>query len=255
MNNPKFQQFAHSYDKATPIQSDVALFLANLIAGCGYFANKNQQWLDIGCGTGKLSFAILNKFSSNLPFCQLYGLDNSQNMLNIWQENCQKFNKNSQLTFYPNLANMEILPFSDHYFDVVMSSFAVHWTSPNTLLEFCRVIKQGGQLHLAIPVKGSFSMVVERFPLLPIFDFLPSEIWLAMIEQIIQQYSGKILYHFQRNFCYEYDNLALLLKDLKNMGGTLQTEKMLPTSQLRHYLQDKNAITLNYDVLLIGITL
>lgn len=252
MQSPKFQQFAHSYDKATPIQSDVALFFARLLST--YIEkNNNQTWLDMGCGTGKLSLAILEKFVPNQIFNHLYGLDNSQNMLNIWQNHCQNFPKNPTITFHPIWADMTQLPFDNHFFDVVISSFAVHWVNPTYINEFCRVIKQGGQLHLAIPVIGSLRQVKERFPLLPIYDFLPTDDWLIVIQNFTQQISGKILYQIEQNFSYSYVNLAALLKDLKQMGGTFQAKNRLTTQQLRHYLQDNQTIDLNYQVLLIGI--
>lgn len=253
MQSPKFQQFAHCYDNATPIQSDVALFLANLIADHHDLNKKNQQILDIGCGTGKLSLAILQTLIHYNNIQQLYGVDNSDNMLKIWLNHCQNLYKNSNITFQPILTDMANLPFENNYFDMVVSSFSVHWTSPNTLIEFCRVTKKGGQLHLSIPVFGSFQQVIERFPLLPIYDFLPADDWLAVIQNLTKQKSGKILYQIEQDFTHCYDNLALLLKELKKMGGTVQFDQYLSTQQWREYLADRTPIVLNYQMLLIGI--
>lgn len=281
---PKFQQHSHTYDQATPIQKAVALFLAEQIFD-DLPNNHGQNWADIGCGTGKLSQAVLSKFleKQNLPFSQLFGVDNSQNMLNRWQKNCSISNsefcrgvshtpnlkffqrayaispyiKNNLIypKFIPILADMNQLPFADNAIDVLISSFALHWSTPTVIQELGRVVKNGGFVYLAIPVKGSFSQVQKRFSQLPIYPFLPSDDWKKAINALIKQRHGRGYFFEERQFSYNYPNLTTLLHELKHMGGSVSTQSPIATATLRQYLQDKTPIALDYQVLLVGIAL
>lgn len=255
----KFDQQAKTYDKATPIQSDVAFFLAKQIWAVDYQA-EGQIWLDVGCGTGKLSQAVLTEFLNNLqrlpttalPFSQLIGVDNSPAMLTIWQKNCQKTSQ--AVTLQPLLADMIALPLANNSVDGVISSFALHWATPQVIAELGRVVKKGGYLWLAIPVKGSFSHVTSRFPELPIYPFLPSDDWKNAIDELVKKRQGEILFLQQRSFSHPYPNLSILLKDLKHMGGAVSGQSPINLSVLRQYLSDTAPIDLDYQLLLVGLT-
>ena len=61
---PVFEQFATSYDAATPIQSQVAEHLAQLIVR--YHTGVTDICVvDVGCGAGKLTEAVMSKFLQN----------------------------------------------------------------------------------------------------------------------------------------------------------------------------------------------
>lgn len=256
----KFDQHASGYDKATPIQTDVAWDLARQILSTQPLLPApwltKPCWADIGCGTGKLSQAVMTTFlqaDKALPFVTLYGVDNSQAMLTIWQNNCQHGSDNG--VFHPVLANMQQLPFADQSLDGVISSFALHWANPSIMAELGRVVKRGGSVYLAIPVEGSFSQVRQRFAALPIFPFLPSGDWQQAIEQLIAQRQGQWLFLQERAFSHLYPNLKTLLTELKNMGGAVSGQSAIKPSLLRQYLSDIAPIYLDYQVLLVGMTL
>lgn len=83
MIQPKFDQYAAKYDNTTPIQSEVARYLWQKIMACqiqDFSQNFPMTWLDVGCGTGKLSQELLNEFAEN-PNFQLIALDKSPAML------------------------------------------------------------------------------------------------------------------------------------------------------------------------------
>lgn len=257
----KFDQHANQYDQATPIQTDVALFLAQKMVVSERFAQagskNNPCWADIGCGTGKLSQAVITKFlasDKSLPFTTLYGVDNSPAMLTLWQDNCQNFSKNL-LNFQAIAANMQQLPFADKSLAGLMSSFALHWTDPSVIAELGRVVQQQGSLYLAIPVKGSFSQVRQRFPALPIFPFLCSSDWQHAIMDLVEKRQGDLHFLQVRGFNYLYPNLKVLLQELKSMGGAVSGQASMKPSQLRQYLNDKTPIQLDYQMLLVGLTL
>lgn len=260
----KFNHASHTYDKATPIQSDVALFLAKHIHHIcqkdayqkdNFPKTANQLWLDVGCGTGKLSQAVLNQNQTYL-ISRLIGIDNSQAMLNLWQKNCQNgYKEVKNINFQPILANMTKLPFADNSVDVVMSSFAVHWVAPAVISEFGRVLKKNGHLFLAIPVKGSLSEVSERFSKLSIYPFLPSDDWKQVIKQLISERNGELCFFDERQFSYSYPNLKTLLAELRNMGGAVSGRTPIDTATLRQYLNDANPLNLDYQILTVGVQL
>lgn len=267
---PVFEQFATSYDAATPIQSQVAEHLAQLIVR--YHTGVTDMCVvDVGCGTGKLTHAVMSKFLQNaaLASAQLYGVDTAASMLAIWQQRVEHLlsmplssNPVSSLPTSPIMlhsqalcANMADMALANQSADLVMSSFALHWTSPSVIAELGRIVKIKGHLHLAIPVAGSFHQVRQRFPKLPIFDFLPSHAWLAAIETLRQQRQGTLMYQAEQSFAFSYDNLKSLLKNLKQMGGAVSGKDSIDTATLRRYLQDQSPIGLDYQLLMIGLQL
>lgn len=267
---PVFEQFATSYDAATPIQSQVAEHLAQLIMRY-YTGVTDMCVVDVGCGTGKLTEAVMSKFLQNaaLASAQLYGVDTAASMLTIWQQRVAHLlsmplssTPVSSLPTSPMMlhsqalcANMTNMALANQSADLVMSSFALHWTSPSVIAELGRIVKTKGQLHLAIPVAGSFHEVRQRFPKLPVFDFLPSHAWLAAIETLRQQRQGTLMYHTQQSFAASYDNLKSLLKNLKQMGGAVSGKDRIDTAVFRRYLQDPSPIGLDYELLMIGLQL
>ncbi|MFP6812302.1 MAG: methyltransferase domain-containing protein [Moraxella sp.] len=267
---PVFEQFATSYDAATPIQSQVAEHLAQLIVR--YHTGVTDMCVvDVGCGTGKLTQAVMSTFLQNaaLASAQLYGVDTAASMLAIWQQRVAHLlsmplssTPVSSLPASPMMlhsqalcANMADMALANQSADLVMSSFALHWASPSVIAELGRIVKTKGQLHLAIPVAGSFHQVSQRFPKLPVFDFLPSHAWLAAIETLRQQRQGTLMYQAEQSFAASYDNLKSLLKNLKQMGGAVSGKDNIDTATFRRYLQDQSPIGLDYELLMIGIQL
>lgn len=267
---PVFEQFATSYDAATPIQSQVAEHLAQIIVR--YHTGVTDMCVvDVGCGTGKLTQAVMSKFLQNaaLASAQLYGIDTAASMLAIWQQRVAHLlpmplssTPVSSLPTSPMMlhsqalcANMADMALANQSADLVMSSFALHWTSPSVIAELGRIVKTKGQLHLAIPVAGSFHQVSQRFPKLPVFDFLSSQAWLAAIHTLRQQRQGTLMYHTEQSFAFSYDNLKSLLKNLKQMGGAVSGKDRIDTATFRRYLQDQSPIGLDYQLLMIGLQL
>ena len=267
---PVFEQFATSYDAATPIQSQAAEHLAQLIVR--YHTGVTDMCVvDVGCGTGKLTEAVMSKFlqKAALASAQLYGVDTAASMLAIWQQRVAHLlstplsstpvsslpTSTMTLDSQALCANMADMALANQSADLVMSSFALHWTSPSVIAELGRIVKTKGQLHLAIPVAGSFHEVSQRFPKLPVFDFLPSHAWLAAIHNLQQQRQGTLMYQAEQSFAFSYDNLKSLLKNLKQMGGAVSGKDSIDTATLRRYLQDQSPIGLDYQLLMIGLQL
>jgi len=113
----------------------------------------NETALDVGCGRGLL----LNGVASKLNTGKAYGID-------IWNANDQSGNnydaamRNAEIEQTASKveivnSDMRKMPFQDGYFDIVVSSLAIHNLKNNeerkkALLEIARVSKKGCRLAI-----------------------------------------------------------------------------------------------------------
>ena len=115
----------------------------------------NEALLDIGCGDGKITAEI----SRCLPQGRAVGIDSSEKMINLAQQNFQTNN-------YPNLCfqvmDARKLTFQNE-FDRVFSNAALHWIVEQkaVLLGVRRSLKPGGKLLFQMAGKGNASEVLE----------------------------------------------------------------------------------------------
>jgi ubiquinone/menaquinone biosynthesis C-methylase UbiE len=104
-----------------------------------------QRVLDLACGTGTLAILIKKKH----PQIELKGIDGDAKILEIAKRKAQK--SNVKIEFEQGMSFA--LPYADESFDRVFSSlFFHHLTRENklkTLREVFRVLKTGGELHVA----------------------------------------------------------------------------------------------------------
>lgn len=119
--------------------------------------DSGDRFLDIGCGAGTLCHAVKDRFKD------IYGVDISENALDIAKKYCTNTSK-------VNL-NVERLPFEDGYFDAVACLDVIeHLFDPVCLLEeIGRVLKNDGVLVISAPNirywRHLSSLVIKgRFP-------------------------------------------------------------------------------------------
>jgi malonyl-CoA O-methyltransferase len=136
-----FDAAAATYDSSSALQQQVA---ERLIARVGPM--QPQTVLDIGCGTGRLTRLIAERW----PNARIFALDASRAML-------------EQLSAkLPNVraihGDAASIPSSQRY-DLILSSMALHWLAQprSALLHWSRLLNEGGRLHVALPVEGSLT--------------------------------------------------------------------------------------------------
>jgi demethylmenaquinone methyltransferase/2-methoxy-6-polyprenyl-1,4-benzoquinol methylase len=102
----------------------------------------DDRVLDVGCGTGFATTALLERTE------HVYGLDQSPHQL---ERAYEKFGRRGPVRFH--LGDAERLPFADDTFDVVWSSGSIeYWPNPvATLRELRRVCVPGGQVLVVGP--------------------------------------------------------------------------------------------------------
>ncbi len=122
----------------------------------------HDQVLDLGCGTATVTIALAKIY----PLAAVTGLDADLAALAIARDKMQRAGVN--VTFEHGLA--AALPFPDGSFDRVVSSLFFHHLKRGdkmaALQEVCRVLRSGGELHVAdwgaprnLLLRGAFLLV------------------------------------------------------------------------------------------------
>lgn len=106
---------------------------------------SGQRILDVGCGTGTLALLVKEKH----PEVDVIGLDPDSEILAIARRKAQR----SAADIRFDVGYADRLPYQDSSFDRVVSSLVFHHLPHETkilaLREIWRVLRPGGELHLA----------------------------------------------------------------------------------------------------------
>ncbi len=106
---------------------------------------KGHRALDIGCGTATLTILIKRA----CPDCEVLGLDGDPAILEVARRKIARAGLNITLIH----GTAAVLPFPDSAFDRVFTSLILHHLTSDdrthALKEILRVLKPGGELHIA----------------------------------------------------------------------------------------------------------
>jgi ubiquinone/menaquinone biosynthesis C-methylase UbiE len=131
------------YDPLVRLMMREAEFKRRLIQQAGLA--PNQRVLDVGCGTGTLAVMIKQAY----PQIDVVGLDGDEKILAVAQN---KISKNGLKITFDKAMSFD-MPYNDGEFDRVLSSIMIHHLSSEnkalTLKEALRILKPGGQVHIA----------------------------------------------------------------------------------------------------------
>jgi ubiquinone/menaquinone biosynthesis C-methylase UbiE len=150
--NGKFSDFISKYD-------DLASNHYKKIAGAlmNYVDCKGKKVVDIGCGTGILSFMALENEAA-----QVRGVDPSQYMLDqCRKKSISKGYSEEIISFYEGDA--QNIPFQDATFDVVLSNMVLGMIPDQqaAIKEFTRVLRPGGILALTTHGPAHYLEAIE----------------------------------------------------------------------------------------------
>ena len=141
---------ALNYDWLTPLYDPLvrwtlreSTFKRHLLKQAGI--ERGYQVLDLGCGTGTLTLLI----KSHYPKAEVFGLDADPKVLAVARAKAAK----AGLIVRLDHGMAFELPYPDASFDRVISSLLFHHLTrenkERTLKEIFRVLRQGGELHVA----------------------------------------------------------------------------------------------------------
>jgi SAM-dependent methyltransferase len=102
----------------------------------------NKRWLDIGCGTGALTWEIVARAAP----AAVVGLDTSEGFITYARANTD----NTRATF--QLGDAQSLPFADSEFDVAVSGLVLNFVPrpEQALAEARRVLRPGGTVAIYV---------------------------------------------------------------------------------------------------------
>ncbi len=110
---------------------------------------KDERVLDVGCGTGRLAFALMEKCQVN----QLYGIDFSP----AYVKHAKRNSQDPRIAF--QVGDACALAFSNHSFDRVLSLLVLHFVprAEQAIAEMRRVARPGAVVGAAIwDARGGF---------------------------------------------------------------------------------------------------
>lgn len=141
---------AFRYDWLTPLYDPIvgwtmreAIFKRRLVAQAGI--EPGHRVLDLGCGTATLTILVKQAH----PDAEVVGLDGDQRILDIARAKISK----AGLAIALDRGMAYDLPYQDNSFDRVLCSLVIHHLTRGdklrALKEVLRVLKSGGELHVA----------------------------------------------------------------------------------------------------------
>lgn len=147
-----------SYDMLAPLFGMGNAFFKKAIGEIA--AESGMRVLDLGCGTGKLLFALCERSHAQACF---YGCDYSADQLKFAEGRKSRFTQ--EITFIH--ASMDELDFPNAHFDIIMSSMALHAVNPGirqkAIREVARMLKNDGLFLLVESGRPRFGLISLMF--------------------------------------------------------------------------------------------
>lgn len=152
-----WEKQAKSYDKMTKSVYEDAYRLS--IKKAKEILEPHQQVLEIGCGTGIITFGIADSVEN------ITAIDISPKMIEVAKEKNKRLNKNN-IDF--NAADGYELPYQDEEFDVILLFNVLHMIKEpkRQLSEIYRLLKKDGYLITATDCYGEVVSLKEKLLLL-----------------------------------------------------------------------------------------
>jgi malonyl-CoA O-methyltransferase len=201
-----FSRAAATYDSVAQLQRDIG---TQLFSGLPAALSAQSTLLDIGSGTGFFTRQLAAQYCES----NIIGLDIAEGMLryaSVLQERINWL-----------CADAELLPLADNSVGIIFSSLAIQWCNnlPQLMAELARVLKPGGQLHIATlgpntlhELKSAWQQVDNY---VHVNRFQSSQSLVAAL-QSAQLTLDEVK---QENRTLYYDRLNELTRELKSLGA------------------------------------
>lgn len=242
-----FSHAAQQYDGAAGLQRTVADYLLQQIAPA-----PTNTVLDAGCGTGYLLEPLATRGAHTIA------LDLAPGMLRVVQQR------------YPTMpcvqADMQSLPLADDSIDTVVSSLAMQWCpSPLAFFHECRrVLRAGGQLHLATFLPGTLRELQRAWQAVDDAVHVNTFTDITVLLDALAQAGFTTVEAEQQTLVRHYNDIFALARELKTIGahnlnpgrptGLTGKQRWQRLQQAYEPWRDDAGLPAHYEVLYVSAT-
>ena len=211
-----FNSAANHYDSDAIMQSMIA---EELIDRLHYIKINPKRILDIGSATGRNAILLAKIF----PAAEIYELDFSIDMLRVSMNKSSGFRKlfSSKKRYFIN-ADMDLLPFHDNTFDLIVSSNSIQWSeNVNTLFKNINNLLTIDGLFLFSSFLKNTLIELQHFK-----EHVLTQNFLT-IQEYAEILNNNNFYDpvlIRDEYQNEYDGALSALRDLKKIGVTKSDE-------------------------------
>jgi len=211
-----FNSAADHYDSDAIMQSMIA---EELIDRLHYIKINPKRILDIGSATGRNAILLAKIF----PAAEIYELDFSIDMLRVSMNKSSGFRKlfSSKKRYFIN-ADMDLLPFHDNTFDLIVSSNSIQWSeNVNTLFKNINNLLTIDGLFLFSSFLKNTLIELQHFKEHALTqNFLTIQDYAEILNN--NNFYDPVL--IRDEYQNEYDGALSALRDLKKIGVTKSDE-------------------------------
>jgi malonyl-CoA O-methyltransferase len=211
-----FNSAADHYDSDAIMQSMIA---EELIDRLHYIKINPKRILDIGSATGRNAILLAKIF----PAAEIYELDFSIDMLRVSMNKSSGFRKlfSSKKRYFIN-ADMDLLPFHDNTFDLIVSSNSIQWSeNVNALFKNINNLLTIDGLFLFSSFLKNTLIELQHFK-----EHVLTQNFLT-IQEYAEILNNNNFYDpvlIRDEYQNEYDGALSALRDLKKIGVTKSDE-------------------------------
>jgi len=211
-----FNSAADHYDSDAIMQSMIA---EELIDRLHYIKINPKRILDIGSATGRNAILLAKIF----PAAEIYELDFSIDMLRVSMNKSSGFRKlfSSKKRYFIN-ADMDLLPFHDNTFDLIVSSNSIQWSeNVNALFKNINNLLTIDGLFLFSSFLKNTLIELQHFKEHALTqNFLTIQEYAEILNN--NNFYDPVL--IRDEYQNEYDGALSALRDLKKIGVTKSDE-------------------------------
>ena len=210
-NHAWFQEWANEYDTTLGKLKRHHEMLDQVVRESGI--QRDDQVLDIGCGTGLLSLKFLAKAD-----CTITAIDSSPQMLRIFEEKIEKFNLAEKI--HCEQKSAEDTDFMPDRFDIIAATVSLHHVKfkEPVIKNIYDCLKGGGRFVLGEIDMDTTGRLDDPKRLVRILNYLTAELELAMKEGGIPAFermydNGKKHILNDGEYCIGFGQWAKLCRD------------------------------------------